>query len=185
MLPRRRPAAGIAWGREPRHGYTPATMRQDPPGAQEHPPLRIGWSEYVDLPEWGITRLLAKADTGARSSALHVEELEELGQGRVRFRVVLHRRRRDRRVAVEARVRRRSRVRSSTGHYQQRLFVTTRLRLGPFERRIEISLVDRERMIHRMLLGRSALAGLYLVDSAHRALLGRPRRRRAGPRRGS
>lgn len=155
-------------------------MRHHPTGSEAARPLVIGWSEYVDLPAWGVTRLLAKADTGARSSALHVEELEELPQGRVRFQVVLHRRKRDRRVHVEARVRRRSRVRSSTGHYQTRIFVATRLRLGPFERRVEISLVDREHMIHRMLLGRSALEGLYLVDSAHRALLGRPRRRRPG-----
>jgi hypothetical protein len=147
------------------------------PQERPDPPLVIGWNEYVELPEWGITRLLAKADTGARSSALHVEDLEEIGHGRVRFSVVLHRRKRDRRVSVVARVQRRSRVRSSTGHYQTRIFVATRLRLGPFERRIEISLVDRERMIHRMLLGRSALEGLYLVDSAHRVLLGRPRRR--------
>jgi hypothetical protein len=147
-------------------------------------PLVIFWNEYVDLPEWGITRLLAKADTGARSSALHVEDLEEVGHGRVRFSVVLHRRKRDRKVPVVARVQRRSRVRSSTGHYQTRIFVATRLRLGPFERRIEVSLVDRERMIHRMLLGRSALTGLYLVDSAHRVLLGRPRRRVRKQKRG-
>jgi len=71
-------------------------------------------------------------------------------------------------------VRRRARVRSSTGHYTWRLFVATRLRLGPVEREIEVSLVDRGPMIFRMLLGRTALAGAFWIDPSHRALFGRP-----------
>lgn len=137
----------------------------------------IGWSEYVALPEWGIAALRAKADTGARSSALHVEAIEELPRGRVRFDVVLHRLRR-RRVTVEARIRRRARVRSSNGHYTTRIFVRTRVRIGTVERRVELSLVDRGSMIYRMLLGRSALQGLF-VDPHRRHLVGqRPTRRR-------
>lgn len=140
-------------------------------------PHVIGWSEYVALPDWGIAALRAKADTGARSSALHVEAIEELPRGRVRFDVVLHRLRR-RRVTVEARIRRRARVRSSNGHYATRIFVRTRVRIGPVERRVELSLVDRGSMIYRMLLGRSALHGLF-VDPYRRHLVGeRPVRRR-------
>lgn len=147
-------------------------------GGERAGPLVVGWIEYVDLPDWGVRGLRAKLDTGARSSAIHVENVRELPRRRVRFDVVLHRRDRDRRVHVEARVKRRGRVRSSSGHYTLRLFVSTRLRLGPREHEIELSLVDREEMIHRMLLGRSALEGHYLVDVSHRALLGGPARRR-------
>lgn len=142
-----------------------------------HEPLVVGWNEYVDLPEWHIAGLRAKVDTGARSSALHVENIQERARGRVRFDVILDRRRSHRRVHVETRIRRRARVRSSSGHYGTRIFVATEVVLGPIRREIELSLVDRERMIFRMLLGRSALEGL-LVDPVHRALLGRPRRRR-------
>jgi hypothetical protein len=137
-------------------------------GARE--PLVIGWNEYVDIPDWGIRRLRAKVDTGAKSSALHVEDIEELPRGRVAFSVVLHRKKRDRRVRVETRVQRRGRVRSSTGEYATRIFVRAGLVIGPIERQIELSLVDRHRMIHRMLLGRTALEG-FLVDVTHRALL--------------
>jgi hypothetical protein len=139
--------------------------------------LVIGWNEYVDLPDWGVRRLRAKVDTGARTSALHVDRIDELPGGRVRFDVVLHRKKRDRRIRVEARIRRRGRVRSSTGHYTTRIFVKTRVRIGPTEHEIEVSLVDREKMLHRMLLGREALEGRYLVDVSRRAVLA-PKRRR-------
>jgi hypothetical protein len=145
------------------------------------PRLVIGWNEYVDLPDWGIRRLRAKVDTGARNSALHVENVRELPRGRVRFDVVLHRRKRDRRVQVLAPVRRRARVRSSNGEYEQRIFVATLLRIGPVEKEIEISLVDRGRMIHRMLLGRSALHGDFWVDAEHRGLLTGGARERRRP----
>jgi hypothetical protein len=140
------------------------------------PAVLIGWNEYVDIPEWGVKRLRAKVDTGARSSALHVENIEELTHGRVRFDVVLHRKKRDRRVHVTARIARRGRVRSSTGHYEARIFVKVPVHIGPVEREVEVSLVDRERMIYRMLLGRTALVGPFLIDPDRQQLLD-PRRR--------
>ena len=139
------------------------------------PTILIGWNEYVDIPDWGIRRLRAKVDTGARSSALHVENIEELPRGRVRFDVVLHRKKRDRRVHVTTRIARRGRVRSSTGHYETRIFVEAPVQIGPVLREVEVSLVDRERMIYRMLLGRTALAG-FLIDPDHKHLLS-PRKR--------
>lgn len=132
--------------------------------------VRIGWTENVDLPDWNVSRLRAKIDTGARSSALHVENIEELPRDRIRFDVVLHRKVRNRTIHVTTKIHRRSRVRSSNGMTEKRYFVRTRLRLGPVERDVELSLVDRGSMIHRMLLGRSALAGNFLIDVDHRML---------------
>ena len=140
-------------------------------------PVVIGWTEYVDLPDWGVRRIRAKVDTGARSSALHVENIRELSRGIVQFDVVMHRARSDRHVRVRAPVTRRSRVRSSNGELAQRLFVETTLRLAGVEKLIEIGLVDRTKMIHRMLLGRAALAGPFLVDVDHRMLQSQRRRR--------
>lgn len=144
--------------------------------------LVVGWNEFIDLPDWKVRRLRAKVDTGARSSALHVEDIEETGRGRVRFDVILHRAKRDRHVHVTAPITRRARVRSSNGEYEERYFVETILSLGPLRKRIEISLVDRGEMRFRMLLGRTALAGVW-VDVAHANLLGRKKRRKSAKRR--
>jgi hypothetical protein len=147
------------------------------------PQLVIGFAEYVDIPEWHITRLRAKVDTGARSSALHVENIRELAGGRVRFEVRLHRRHHDRRVVVEALVTRRARVKPSNGMVHWRYFVTAHVRIGPVVEPIEMSLVDRQHMIFRMLIGRSALAHRFLVDVAKRYVLSKhpkraPKRKR-------
>ena len=138
-------------------------------------PLVIGAAEFVDIPAWGVRGLPAKVDTGARTSALHVENVRELPRGRVRFDVRLHRRLPERRVTVEAAIQRRGRVRSTSGKSEPRLFVTVGIHVGTVRRRVELGLVDRKNMIYRMLLGRSALAGVFLVDAARRFLLTRER----------
>lgn len=128
----------------------------------------IGAVELVTLVDFGLERLPARVDTGARTSALHVEGLTELGNGRVRFEVGA-----GAHAAIEAVVTRRARVRSTSGKLESRPFVTALARLGDLEARIEVGLVNRAAMHYRMLLGRSALAGRFVVDVSRRYLLGR------------
>jgi hypothetical protein len=144
----------------------------------------IGWSEAIDFPDWGILGIRAKVDTGARSSALHVEELEILPDGHARFFVILNRQKPYKQVEIIAPVTKWARVRSSTGVYSRRCFVQTRIRIGQVEKEIEISLVSRKKMLFRMLLGRKALEKDFLVDVNRRNVLGKKKRRVIGKSRG-
>lgn len=127
-------------------------------------PHIIGWREWVDFPEWSL-RMRAKADTGARSSAIDCAEIIELPGNRVRFTVRLDRKQK-KLVTLEEPIKLRKHVRSSTGQGLRRIFIETTLRLGEVERRIVVSLVCRKNMTHRLLLGREALGGDFLVDSS-------------------
>jgi len=125
--------------------------------------VHIGWREWVDLPEWGLT-LKAKIDTGARSSSLDVANIRHLSDSRIRFDI--HRRRKTDEIhTVEADIFRETRVRSSNGQMQERIVVKTRLRLAGVEKEILVTLTSRRKMLHRMLLGREALRDDFLIDA--------------------
>jgi hypothetical protein len=134
-------------------------------------PVVVGWREFVALPEWGIPRLKAKIDTGARTSAIHVGALEELPDGRVRFEVVVRETPKLRTTFVEATPVRRSTVKPSSGQRQERLVFRTRLEIGPVARDIELSLVSRKGMLCRMLVGRLALPSHVLVSPQRKYLV--------------
>ena len=125
----------------------------------------IGWKESVDLPDWGIIDITAKADTGARRSALDVQNIKELPGNRVQFDIVLHRKNRNFTQTISAPIAHQTHVRSSNGQQHERYFVETRIRIADVVRLIELSLVNRKNMSCRMLIGRKALEGSFLVDS--------------------
>ncbi|HXH60901.1 MAG TPA: RimK/LysX family protein [Fimbriimonadaceae bacterium] len=124
----------------------------------------VGWRETVDLPDWGVKGMIAKVDTGARTSAIHVENVEHVGEDRVSFEVVTSRKPNAERIRVVAPVKRLTSVRSSIGKAQERIVVETTMILGHHERLVELSLVSRKKMLCRMLLGRRALEGDFVVD---------------------
>lgn len=121
----------------------------------------------VQLPEWGIEHMAAKVDTGARSSALHVESIERRPGNKVRFEVIVDRDGRER-VSITAPIRRVSTVRSSSGHPEKRFFVATHIKLGPVTKEIEIGLTSRHLMRFRMLLGRLSLGHDFVIDPGRR-----------------
>ena len=144
------------------------------PRKSSGPTRLIGWREIVALPEWNVDGIEAKIDTGARTSAIHVEDVAKVGAGRVRFHLVTSRRSPFKHMPVTAELVRLSRVRTSSGQAQERYVVATTVRIGTLRRRIELSLVGRDKMLCRMLLGRTALRG-FLIDPHRKYLHGNPK----------
>lgn len=135
----------------------------------------IGWREWLSLPELGITQIKAKIDTGARSSALHAYDIEEIPpQGdRPRIRFKVHPQQRDTMTVVTAQadVLDRREVRNSGGKAELRYVIVTPVQLAQQQWPIELTLTNRDVMGFRMLLGRQAVRGRFLVDPGNSYLL--------------
>jgi hypothetical protein len=135
----------------------------------------IGWREWVALPDLAIPHIKAKVDTGAKTSALHafyVKPFERDGISWVKFGVHPLQASAGQVIDCEARVKDVRRVTDSGGHAEMRPVIETRLLVLGEMRVIELTLTDRENMMFRMLLGRSALKRRFVVDSGKSFLLG-------------
>ncbi len=138
--------------------------------------LHVGWREYLSLPEMGIPLIKAKVDTGARTSALHTQSYELFTKNDEQWvRLVIQPRMRSKKlVTYEAKVVEFKKVRDSGGHEEIRPFIESTALIGSTTWRIRITLTNREKMNFRMLLGRTALAKRFVVDSGSDYLQGRP-----------
>jgi hypothetical protein len=129
--------------------------------------VAVGWREWISLPALGIDAIKVKIDTGARSSSLHafdIETFERDGAAWVRF--LVHPLQRDINTAVqaEAPVLDFRHVRSSSGHITHRPVIRAEIRLDNRIWPIDLTLAPRDEMGFRMLLGREAVRGKFVVD---------------------
>ncbi len=144
--------------------------------------IRVGWREWVALPALGLPRVRAKLDTGARSSALHVERQWRFVDGGAPWvGFALLPQVKGALVELSAPIIDERIVTDSGGNRTLRVFVRTTLRLAGIEHEIDINLADRCGMRFPMLLGRTALAGPFTVDPAASFLHGRKRARATTP----
>lgn len=137
----------------------------------------LGWREWISLPSLGVPAIKVKVDTGARSSALHAFDVEHFtrdGAAWVRFTV--HPFQDDDRTVIRAeclllgqRV-----VRSSAGHQETRPVVAASVRIGDVSFDTDVTLTNRDSMGFRMLLGRQAIRGRFVVDPGRSFVQPRP-----------
>jgi len=136
----------------------------------------IGWREWLALPQLGVERIKAKVDTGARSSALHAYDMKRFrrkGVSMIRFKI--HPVQREVRTVLdaEAEVVDLRKVRGSHGVQTLRPVIVTEAVLGEWSWPIELTLVRRDVMGFRMLLGRQAVRRRFVVDPGTSFLKGR------------
>lgn len=137
----------------------------------------IGWREWIAMPDLEVGEIKAKIDTGASSSALHavnIERFRRRGRDMVRFDIHPHQRDAGDTVLAEAELVDLRKVRSSTGHVELRPVVLIAVRIRGRQWITEFTLTSRYEMGFRVLLGRRALRGRFLVDTERSFVAGRP-----------
>ncbi|MGD9849951.1 MAG: ATP-dependent zinc protease [Nitrospirales bacterium] len=127
----------------------------------------IGWREWAALPDLGVDRIKAKIDTGARTSAIHAFDIQlykKRGRDWVRFTIQPEQRNATNKQLCTCPVREIRMVTNSGGVREQRFVIETLLTMGDQSWPIEITLANRDQMGFRMLLGRTAIKGHFLVN---------------------
>mgnify|MGYP001818341843 FL=1 len=127
----------------------------------------LGWREWVSLPGLGIDRIKAKIDTGARTSALHafdVRLVEDNDKKLVKFCIHPEQKNLDKVIECEAVLLDEREVKDSGGHSENRYVIETDILIGSQLHTAEVTLTNRDSMGFRMLIGRTAMKGHYLVD---------------------
>lgn len=134
---------------------------------RESPRERVimGWLESVFFRPWNV-RMTAKLDTGANTSSLHAERIERFtrdGRKWVRFTVVKSD---DKKFVVERPVVRTANIKQHGKGSAQREVVTMVLCKNGRDYDTEFTLVDRSNFSYPVLLGRSFLKQVALVDAS-------------------
>jgi ribosomal protein S6--L-glutamate ligase len=136
--------------------------------APKHPKAIIGWREWCALPDLALPGVLAKIDTGAKTSSLHAFDIRpsDRGDDWLLFSVHPVQRRRKPVIRCEARCVDVRAVTSSNGKSEQRPVIETTLVIGQRSFLSEITLTNRDEMGFRMLIGRQSLNRRFIVDPA-------------------
>ncbi len=127
----------------------------------------IGWREWVELPELGIASIKAKVDTGARTSALHAFSLRpfiENDKQKICFDIHPLQNNVSTVITCIADVIDKRWVSDSGGHREERYVICTPIVIGDKTWPIEITLTERDSMLFRMLLGRSAIRKRFVIN---------------------
>ena len=126
----------------------------------------IGLREWIGLPELGIDQLMAKVDSGAKTSAMHASDIETFsrnGETWVRFNAHVGSLHKQRKQACEAKLVDIKQIKSSNGHMQERYVIRTPMVLGDRCWSVEFTLTCRKAMRYRVLIGCTAMLDGQLV----------------------
>lgn len=139
----------------------------------------IGWREWVQLPDLGVSEMKAKVDTGADNSSLHAFNLERFERDGVEYvRFEIHPKQRSRKPSIrcEAPLAMEKKVKNPGGRTELRPVIRTRVVVAGEELEALVNLTSRDEMGFRMLLGRRAVRSRFVIDPGRSYLGARPGR---------
>ncbi|MGB5274808.1 MAG: RimK/LysX family protein, partial [Flavobacteriaceae bacterium] len=129
----------------------------------------IGSEEWCVFETLGIPAIKARVDSGAKTSSIQAANIKLFSRGAqewVKFEVNPLQDNRAIAVECEAKLVDRRTVRSSSGISEERVVIKVPISMGNKTFDIELTLASRDTMEFRMLLGREALSGRYIVNPA-------------------
>lgn len=127
----------------------------------------LGRLETMSLPDLAINSLNVRVDTGAQTSSLHVDNIQQVtrdGKPAVIFDIHPDFHDVNKVIQCEALIDDIRKIKSSNGTSEQRYVIKTMANLGELSWPIQISLTDRSDMTYLMLLGREALGDKFYID---------------------
>ncbi|WP_211372140.1 30S ribosomal protein S6--L-glutamate ligase [Flagellimonas olearia] len=127
----------------------------------------LGSEEWCRLEEMGIPAIKARVDSGAKTSSIQANKIKIFTKGLedwVRFEVNPLQDNRSISILCQAKLYDVRNVKSSQGISEERPVIKTPVTIGNETFEIELTLANRDTMEYRMLLGREALNGRFLVD---------------------
>lgn len=127
----------------------------------------IGCEEWCSFPGLNIPAIKARIDSGAKTSSIHAVNIKPFTQDDktwVSFEITPLQFDRCTRIECQAEVLDKRNVKNSFGITEKRYFIKTQLQLGEHCFEVELSLSNRASMEYRMLLGREAMLGRFMVD---------------------
>jgi len=130
-------------------------------------PREVGWIENVTVLPEKLT-LKAKLDTGAGTTSMGASDItrfEQHGRPWVRFAI---RDQRGNAAVLERPIVRTVKVKRSGLEDEDRPVVLLALCLGGEFRDVPVTLSDRSNLVYTLLMGRSSMAGRFLVDASRK-----------------
>lgn len=144
--------------------------------AEEMPRKVMGWGEWCSLPSLTIPAIKAKIDTGAKSTALHAIDIQQV-ENKVLFKVnpLIHRK--DLFISCQAKLHDIRSIKNSGGIIENRYVIRTPLMIDQEQWEIDITLTNRHQMSFRLLIGRDAIKGKFVVDPGLFLVLFKPKKK--------
>lgn len=134
----------------------------------------IGSQEWCSFPDLKTPAIRARIDSGAQTSSIHASDIRRFtknGEDWVRFEI--HPLPESRQIAIrnEAPIVAVRKVKNTGGSSESRYVIRTNLKMNDETFEIELTLANRDAMGFRMLLGREAMKGRFIVDPSRQYLL--------------